>query len=100
MKQELKEAKINSTRDGSKISDILVVKKKVQIADQEKKEDHKNHKWNKARKDKSGRKLWELISREKCRRERISEKNGGVDTLFQSTDEQCGERERRWRSKD
>lgn len=74
MKQELKEEKINSTRDGSKINGFLIIRKKYRLLIGKKKEEQEIQKWTEERKNKTGREFWELINKQSSRREIISKK--------------------------
>lgn len=74
MKQQLKKARREATEDMGKVHIFHKVRKEYRWLIGKKKEEQEIKKWIKAEKDKTKKKFWNLINRQRCKKERISEK--------------------------
>ncbi|XP_025265271.1 uncharacterized protein LOC112638231 [Camponotus floridanus] len=73
-KKELKDAKRGYREDETKKDQYLVYRKKYRNLLEKKKTNYKEREWIEAKNDKSGKKFWEIINRQRKRRTKMSDK--------------------------
>jgi len=73
-KKELKDAKRRYREDGTKKDQYLICRRKYRSLLEKKKTNYKEREWIEAKKDKTGKKFWEIINRQKRRRTKMSDK--------------------------